>query len=37
MRVLVVCGLSDTMAIFSPMMRFSSVDLPALGRPMMAT
>src|SRR6476619_4943268 len=33
MRFLVVCGLSETMAIFVPTSRLSSVDLPALGRP----
>src|SRR5262245_19787689 len=37
MRVRVVCGLSDTMASLEPMMRLSSVDLPALGRPTSAT
>src|SRR4051812_48732374 len=37
MRVRVVCGLSETMAIFVPMMRLRSVDLPAFGRPMMET
>src|ERR1700680_4591600 len=37
MRLRVVCGLEVTMAIFCPTRRFSSVDLPALGRPMMAT
>lgn len=29
----VVCGLLDTMATFSPRMRFMSVDLPTLGLP----
>jgi hypothetical protein len=33
----VVCGLGVTMASFSPTSLFSSVDLPALGRPMMET
>src|ERR1051325_560221 len=37
MRARVVCGLSETIASFWPTMRFSSVDLPALGRPMSAT
>jgi hypothetical protein len=37
MRVLVVCGLSETIAIFSPISRLSSVDLPALGRPTIDT
>src|SRR6185503_4167827 len=37
MRVRVVCGLSDTMAIFSPTSLLSSVDLPAFGRPISAT
>ena len=37
MRVRVVCGLSDTMAIFVPMTRLRRVDLPAFGRPMMDT
>src|SRR5437868_6559633 len=37
MRSRVVCGLCVTMAIFSPTSAFSSVDLPALGRPMMET
>src|SRR5205085_4274102 len=37
MRLRVVCGLCVTMAIFSPTSAFSSVDLPALGRPMMET
>src|SRR5260370_26619806 len=37
MRLRVVCGLEVTMAIFCPTRRFSRVDLPALGRPMMAT
>ena len=36
-RVRVVCGLSETMAIFVPMMRLRRVDLPALGRPTMET
>ena len=36
-RVLVVCGRGDTMAIFSPTSRFSRVDLPALGLPISAT
>src|SRR6188474_1939348 len=33
MRVLVVCGLSETMASLWPTMRLRSVDLPAFGRP----
>src|SRR5260221_5957636 len=33
----VVCGLFETAAIFSPTSRFSSVDLPAFGRPIRAT
>ena len=33
MRVRVVCGLSETIASLCPTMRFSSVDLPAFGRP----
>src|SRR5688572_448557 len=33
----VVCGLSETIASFSPSTRLSSVDLPALGRPTSAT
>src|SRR6187431_1239767 len=37
MRWRVVCGLSETMASFSPMMRFSSDDLPAFGRPISET
>jgi len=37
MRVRVVCGLSETMAIFSPTTRLRSVDFPALGRPTMET
>ena len=37
MRLRVVCGLAETMATFSPMRAFSSVLLPALGRPRMAT
>src|SRR3954470_21356984 len=37
MRVLVVCGLSETIASFVPTRRFSSVDLPAFGRPMNET
>ena len=37
MRVLVVCGLSETMASLVPTSRFSSVDLPAFGRPMNET
>ncbi len=36
MRLRVVCGLSETMASFSASSRLSSVDLPALGRPMSA-
>src|SRR5208283_3082847 len=37
MRLRVVCGLRVTMASFSPTSAFNSVDLPALGRPMMET
>src|SRR5688500_293902 len=37
MRCRVVCGLSDTMASFSPMMRFRRDDLPAFGRPIRET
>src|SRR6185437_6039030 len=36
-RFRVVCGLGVTMASFSPMIRLSSVDLPTLGRPKIAT
>src|SRR2546430_2155034 len=34
---MVVPGMGETMERSSPTMRFSSVDLPTLGRPMMAT
>src|SRR5450631_887741 len=37
MRLRVVCGLGVTIASFSPTIRLSSVDLPTLGRPRMAT
>src|SRR5438093_12306940 len=37
MRVLVVWGLSETIASFVPTSRLSSVDLPAFGRPMSET
>ena len=37
MDVRVVCGLSATMATFVPTSAFSSVDLPAFGRPRMET
>ena len=37
MRLRVVCGVGLTMASFSPTMRLSSVDLPTLGRPTIAT
>src|SRR3974390_1353739 len=37
MRLRVVWGLRITMASFSPTNAFSSVDCPALGRPMMET
>src|SRR5713101_3596937 len=37
MRLRVVCGLEVTIAIFCPTSRFTSVDFPAFGRPMMAT
>src|SRR5205809_5381321 len=33
----VVCGLSVTMETFSPTTRFSSVDFPEFGRPMIET
>src|SRR3954452_7785868 len=36
-RLRVVCGRGLTMASFSPTIRLSSVDLPTLGRPKMAT
>src|SRR5262245_61069675 len=36
-RLRVVCGLSETIATFWPTSRFTSVDLPTLGRPTMAT
>src|SRR5262249_46326861 len=36
-RFLVVCGLSETIATFSPTSRLTSVDLPTLGRPTTAT
>src|SRR5436305_8074932 len=35
--VRVVCGLSATIATFCPTRAFSSVDLPAFGRPMIET
>src|SRR5258708_4442959 len=37
MRLRVVCGLEVTMAIFCPTSRFTSVLLPAFGRPTIAT
>src|SRR5271170_4694695 len=37
MRFRVVCGRGVTMATFFPTSAFTSVDLPAFGRPMMAT
>src|SRR5271157_129069 len=37
MRLRVVCGLAETMATFSPIRALSSVLLPELGRPRMAT
>ena len=37
MRLRVVCGLSETIATFSPTSRLTSVDLPTLGRPTTAT
>ena len=37
MRLRVVCGLGLMMASFSPTSAFSSVDLPAFGRPRMQT
>src|SRR5688572_16363725 len=37
MRLRVVCGLSDTMAILAPTMRLRREDLPAFGRPMSET
>ena len=36
MRLRVVCGLFDTMAIFSPQTVFSRVDLPTFGLPTIA-
>src|ERR1044071_6383239 len=33
----VVCALGETMEIFAPITRFSSVDLPVLGAPIRAT
>ena len=36
-RLRVVCGLGDTAAIFCPSRALTSVDLPTLGRPMIAT
>ena len=33
----VVCGLSETIAIFRPTSAFTSVDLPTFGRPTTAT
>ena len=36
-RVRVVCGLSEMMAILPPRMRFRSVDFPTFGRPTNAT
>src|SRR5512138_314757 len=35
-RLRVVCGLDETAAIFCPNSAFTSVDLPTLGRPMIA-
>ena len=37
MRVRVVCGLRDTMAIFWPIIRLSREDLPTLGLPTIAS
>src|SRR6266550_1330409 len=37
MEVRVVCGLAATIASLVPSSAFSSVDLPALGRPRMVT
>src|SRR5579859_1586061 len=37
MRLRVVCGFDVTMATFWPTRRLSKVDLPAFGRPTMAT
>src|ERR1700722_6341809 len=37
MRLRVVCGLGETMATFWPTRVLTSVDLPALGRPTIAT
>src|SRR5215472_18631311 len=37
MRFRVVCGFGEMMASFSPTSALSSVDLPALGRPRIAT
>src|SRR5450756_1406484 len=33
----VVCGLSDMMAIFSPVSKFNRVDFPVFGRPTIVT
>src|SRR5271169_2928180 len=37
MRLRVVCGFGETMETFLPTSVFTSVDLPAFGRPTMAT
>ena len=37
MRWRVVCGLRDVIETFAPTSRLSSVDLPTLGRPTIAT
>src|SRR6267378_929673 len=37
MRLRVVCGLEVTIATFCPTSRFTSVDFPAFGRPIIAT
>jgi hypothetical protein len=36
-RLRVVCGLLDVIAIFCPISRFISVDLPTFGLPMIVT
>jgi len=36
MRLRVVCGLAVTIDILSPIVALKNVDLPTLGRPMMA-
>ena len=36
-NLIVVCGLCEVMAIFSPIRQFISVDLPTFGLPINAT